>query len=269
VVFGVSNHRLTGKYIVITGASSGIGEKMAYKVARNGAIPILLARNVEKLAETAKIIEKEFKITCLYKRLDVSDLDSIKATFTDILAHIPRVDILVNNAGFGIFKEVTEATLDELKAMFDVNVFGLIACTKMVLPNMMDNHGGHIINIASQAGKLATPKSSFYSASKHAVLGFTNSLRMEVVKNNIFVSAVNPGPIKTNFFIIADESGTYVKNVEKWMLDPDDVAEKIVRMMLTSKRELNLPQWMNLGSKLYQLFPQFVEKMGGSAFDQK
>lgn len=265
----MNNHRLNGKYIVITGASSGIGEKIAFKVAANGAIPILLARNIEKLAEIANLIEQKFAITCMYKQLDVSDVQSVQTTFAEILECIPRVDILVNNAGFGVFKQVTEATLDELKAMFEVNVFGLIACTKMVLPGMIAANSGHIINIASQAGKLATPKSSFYSASKHAVLGFTNSLRMEVAKNNIFVSAVNPGPIRTNFFTIADEAGTYVKNVEKWMLDPDNVANKIVEMMLTPKRELNLPRWMNIGSKLYQLFPSLVEKVGGDAFHQK
>lgn len=267
--FLVSPNRLNGKYIVITGASSGIGEKIATKVAGLGANPILLARNVEKLAETASQIERKFGINCIYKRLDVSDVASVQATFTELLHDIPRVDILVNNAGFGVFKKVTEATLEELKAMFEVNVFGLVACTKMVLPGMMEVRGGHIINIASQAGKLATPKSSFYSASKHAVLGFTNSLRMEVARYNIFISAVNPGPIKTNFFNIADEAGTYVKNVEKWMLDPDVVAGKIVDMMLTPKRELNLPRWMSLGSKLYQLFPRLVEKVGGDAFNQK
>lgn len=262
-------NRLVGKYVVITGASSGIGKLIAYKAAEFSAIPILLARNVEKLAEIASEIEKQFNITCIYRQLDVSDVESVQSVFTDILAQIPQVDVLVNNAGFGVFKEAMEGTLSELKSMFEVNVFGLIACTKMVLPKMIEKNGGHIINVASQAGKLATPKSSFYSASKHAVLGFTNSLRLEVAKHNIYVSAVNPGPIKTNFFNIADESGTYVKNVEKWMLDPLDVAEKIVAMMLTPKRELNLPGWMNVGSRLYHLFPQLIEKLGGSAFDKK
>ena len=99
---------------------------------------------------------------------------------------------------------------------------------------MLKENKGHIINIASQAGKLATPKSSGYSASKHAVLGFTNSLRMELAKTDIYVTAVNPGPIQTNFFSIADQSGNYEKS-----------AEKTVNIIGKPKREVNLPKWMN------------------------
>lgn len=85
--------------------------------------------------------------------------------------------------------------------MFDVNVLGLIACTQQVLPSMLATKGGHIINIASQAGKIATPKSSTYSATKHAVLGYSNSLRMEVAPQGVYITTVNPGPIETNFLI--------------------------------------------------------------------
>lgn len=153
--------------------------------------------------------------------------------------------------------------------MFEVNVIGLMACTKEVLPSMIERNEGHIINIASQSGKLATPKSSGYSATKHAVLGFTNSLRMELSKTNIYVSSVNPGPIETNFFHVADRSGNYVKNVKKFMLKPDDVAEKIVQLMIKPKRELNVPRWMNVGSVLYQLFPSIADKVAGNLLNKK
>ena len=134
---------------------------------------------------------------------------------------------------------------------------------------MIERNTGHIINIASQAGKLATPKSSGYAATKHAVLGFTNSLRMELAKTNIFISAVNPGPIETNFFNTADKSGNYVKSVKKFMLKSDYVAEKIIQLMIHPKRELNLPRWMNLGSVLYNLFPSISEKLTGRLLDKK
>jgi len=153
--------------------------------------------------------------------------------------------------------------------MFSVNVIGLIACTSMVLPAMRQQQSGHIINIASQAGKIATPKSSVYSATKHAVLGYTNSLRMELSDFNITVTAVNPGPIDTNFFTIADENGTYVKSVKRYMLKPDYVAKKVVDSMLTSTREINLPQWMNLGSIMFALFPRLFEKVGKRALNKK
>lgn len=125
------------------------------------------------------------------------------------------------------------------------------------------------MNIASQAGKIATPKSSIYSATKHAVLGYTNSLRMELSDQRIFVTAVNPGPIETNFFTIADEKGTYVKNVKKFMLKPEYVAKKVVDAMLTPTREINLPRWMNTGSVVYALFPRLFERLGKRMFNKK
>ena len=258
-----------GKYIVITGASGGIGKALALEVAKRGATPVLLARSLDKLEEAAKEIKITTGISAPFYRLDVRKREDVEAAFEKVLEQIPVIDVLVNNAGFGIFDEVHALSLDDMSEMFEVNVFGLIACTKKALPAMLDRNSGHIINIASQAGKLATPKSSVYSATKHAVLGFTNSLRMELHDTGIRVTAVNPGPIRTNFFDIADSSGHYKKNVEKWMLDPEAVAKKIADAMFTNRREINLPGWMGIGSKLYQVFPGLVEKFAGNIFRQK
>ena len=182
---------------------------------------------------------------------------------------VGEVDVLVNNAGYGIFKEAIETDVREAKAMFDVNVLGLMACTSSVLPTMKRRKTGHIMNIASQAGKMATPKSSLYSATKFAVLGYSNALRMELQNDHVFVTTVNPGPIATNFFERADELGNYVKSIEKFMLRPEVVARKIVNAMFTSKREINLPGWMNLASKCYYLFPRITELVGKQAFFKK
>lgn len=263
------NARLQGCYVAITGASGGIGEKIAIECARHGAHLVLLARREELLAELSERIQNDYGVSCYYYLLDVQDIHSIQQVFSTIESEIGQIDVLVNNAGFGIFNEVLHSSLDEMKNMFEVNVFGLIASTKMVLPSMVKRRRGHIINIASQAAKIATPKSSLYSASKHAVLGFTNSLRMEVKPHNVFVTSVNPGPIKTDFFTIADKEGNYVKNVERWMLDPDKVARIIVASMLTPKREINLPGWMNAGSTIYQIMPKLFEKLAGNAFFKK
>lgn len=260
---------LAEKHVMITGASGGIGEQIAYEAASRGARPILVARNEKKLKSVAERIQSEYGITAPVYSLDVGDLAVIEMTYPQILADVGYVDVLINNAGFGIFEDVVDAKMENMQSMFQVNVLGLIACTKMVLPHMLERNTGHIVNIASQAGKLATPKSSGYSATKHAVLGFTNSLRMELAKTNILVTAINPGPIKTNFFDIADTSGSYTKNVEKFMLNPEDVAKKVVDSLFTKKRELNLPGWMNLGSTLYLLAPRLVEKLAGDRFHQK
>lgn len=260
---------LQGKNIFITGASGGIGREIAWQSAERGANLALFARSLDKLLEIKAKIDRQFSGKVFVYQLDVSDTDAVKEVFSQALNEAGTIDVLVNNAGFGVFRKVHEATMGEIKGMFDVNVVGLMACTSMVLPYMMKQHSGHIINIASQAGKIATPKSSVYAATKHAVLGYSNALRMEMSDLNIYVTTVNPGPIETNFFNIADKEGTYVKNVKRFMLKPDFVAEKVVNAMLTRTREINLPRWMNAGSILYALFPRLFELVGKRIFDKK
>jgi uncharacterized protein len=263
------NNRLKGKNIIITGASGGIGAEMARLAAQQGANLVLLARSMDKLQSLKTELEQSNKVSVIVRSLDVANTEAVRKVFNEILAEIGHVDILVNNAGFGVFRHAHEANLDEIKAMFEVNVIGLMTCTSLVLPSMRQRGKGHIINIASQAGKIATPKSSVYSATKHAVLGYTNSLRMELRELGIFVTAVNPGPIATNFFEIADEQGTYVRNIKNFMLQPEYVAKQVVERMMTNTREINLPRWMNAGSVIYALFPRVFERLGRRAFNQK
>ncbi|RTR35149.1 SDR family oxidoreductase [Robertmurraya yapensis] len=263
------NMNLQGKNIFITGASGGIGAEVARLCAKRGANLYLFARSLDKLEALKEELEQKFSGEVHVYRLDVSNTDEILRVFKEALDEAGRIDVLVNNAGYGVFRAAHEATIEEIKGMFDVNVVGLMTCTSVVLPKMKAQENGHIINVASQAGKIATPKSSVYSATKHAVLGYTNSLRMEVADSNIFVTAVNPGPIATNFFDVADEKGTYVKSVQRIMLKPDYVAEKIVGAMLTKRREINLPRWMNAGSVFYALFPNLFERLGKRAFNKK
>ncbi len=261
--------QLKGKNIVITGASSGIGESLAYKVAREGARPILLARSVEKLKDICRSLNETYGADSIWFQLDVGNRGDIGRVFKQIEQTVGTIDILVNSAGFGIYEYVADADLADYEEMFSVNVLGTIACTKAVLPQMIGRNSGHIINIASQAGKLATPKSSGYSATKFAVLGFSNSLRLELIETDIHISTVNPGPIDTNFFERADQSGTYQQKAKKMMMSTDYVAGKIVRLMQHPKRELNLPRWMNIGSAIYNLIPGFVEKIAGKKFNMK
>ncbi|MGJ7921264.1 SDR family NAD(P)-dependent oxidoreductase [Neobacillus sp. LXY-4] len=265
----MANERLIGKNVVITGASGGIGAEMARLCAEAGARLVLMARSVDKLEILKEELQTRFGVEVLVYQLDVSDTNAIKVVFADVLQSLGHIDVLVNNAGFGIFREAHEASIEEIKSMFEVNVVGLLACTSMVLPVMRERRFGHIINIASQAGKMATPKSSVYSATKHAVLGYSNSLRMELADLGIYVTTVNPGPIATNFFNIADEKGTYLKNISRWVLQPEYVARQVVGRMLTKTREINLPRWMNAASIFYTLFPRVVERVGKRAFNKK
>lgn len=263
------NHKVKGKHVIITGASSGIGEQLAWQLAEQGGIPILLARNESKLEFLTKKINTQLKADCYWYACDLSNPEEIERVFHRIQQDFEAVDALINNAGFGVFEYVEQASMESFTSMFDVNVLGLIQCVKEILPKMVERREGHIINIASQAGKIATPKSSGYAATKHAVLGFTNSLRMEVKNKGVFVTAVNLGPVRTNFFQTADPSGQYQKAVEGYMLTSDKVAEKVIKQLFTNKRELNMPSWMELGAKMYQLMPHVMEKLLAKQFMKK
>ncbi|MEC2070628.1 SDR family NAD(P)-dependent oxidoreductase [Alkalihalophilus marmarensis] len=260
--------RLENKVIWITGASSGLGRQLAIDAAAAGAVLVLLARNEAKLKEVQQVIQETSGRAHIYT-LDISKTEDIEASVKNIFEKVQRVDILINNAGFGVFDYADRMNSADTKEMFDVNVLGLIEMTRPVLSLMKEANQGHIINVASQAGKLATPKSSVYAATKHAVLGYTNALRLELADTNIHVTAVNPGPIRTPFFDRADEDGRYVANIEKFMLTPEYVSKEILKVIEKPKREINLPKWMGFGSKLYQLMPGVVEKLAGSKLRQK
>lgn len=260
---------LRGKTVIVTGASGGIGRHIAREVAKRGANTIIIARQLDKLMRLKAEIDMQFDVDVHPFALDIGDMAAVKETFEAIKLNWPTVDGLVNNAGFGIFDYFTEASIEDMKKMFEVNVLGMMAATRMMLPKMLQQGEGHIINIASIAGKLATPKSSVYAATKSAVIGFSNGLRMEVAGKGVMVTVVNPGPIKTNFFRVADPEGTYTANVARWMIEPERVAEKVAAAFGTKKREVNLPLLMSTGARLYQLFPGFVEKVAGRMLNKK
>ncbi|PYZ94404.1 oxidoreductase [Salipaludibacillus keqinensis] len=260
---------LTKELVVITGASSGIGKEMAIEVANRGGVPILLARSEEKMAAISDQIYLSTNIIAPYYILDVSNNKEVKKVFDTIIEKHGTINVLINNAGFAVFDSVLNASMEDAEDMFQVNVLGTIACTKAILPHMLKNKSGHIIFVASQAAKLSTPKASVYAATKHALLGFANGLRMEVHDDPITISVVNPGPIRTGFLEAADKTGNYQKSVEKFLLDANDVAKKTIQLIARPRRELNLPLWMGVGSMVYQLFPQIVERIAGKQLRQK
>ncbi|MDD9148588.1 MULTISPECIES: SDR family NAD(P)-dependent oxidoreductase [unclassified Sporolactobacillus] len=259
---------LDKKVVVITGASSGVGRETALLCAEKGAETVLIARNSEKLKNAERKIRERGDSAGSFT-LDVRNCGQVEKVFGEIAGKYGRIDVLVNCAGIGQFAPLVSTDMEDVKKMFSVNVIGLMACTKAVLPLMIRQKSGQIVNVASIAGKLATPKSTVYAATKHAVLGFSNGLRMEVEDKGIRVTAVNPGPIRTAFFETADPAGTYAARVGPFMLDPKTVARRIVQAVEKKKREISLPWYMGLAAKIYQLFPVPVEKIGGRWFRMK
>ncbi|MGT2771391.1 SDR family NAD(P)-dependent oxidoreductase [Streptococcus marimammalium] len=251
------------RVIVITGAGGGLAQSIV-KQLPNSDYLILLSRQKEKLQRIYGSSEHYF-----YKSLNLRDDKAISDMVDDIYKQFGQIDVMINNAGFGEFKDFTNFTNDEIREMFDVNTFATIQFSRLVGQRMAQKKHGHIINIASMAGLIASNKSSIYSATKFAVIGFSNALRLELAKDNVYVTTVNPGPIKTNFFDRADPSGGYLKMVERFTLEADDVAQKIIKYMGKNKRDINLPLLLNIAHKCYVLFPKLSDMLARKVFNFK
>ena len=248
--------------ILITGASGGLAQEMV-KLLPNDQL-ILLGRNKEKLAQ---LYAKHPNVELI--EIDITDDLALETLVADLYLRYGKIDVLINNAGYGIFEEFDQISDQDIHQMFEVNTFALMNLSRRLGARMKENRKGHIINIVSMAGLIATAKSSLYSATKFAAIGFSNALRLELMPYGIYVTTVNPGPIRTAFFDHADPDGSYLKSVDRFLLEPDAVARKIVKIIGKNKRELNLPFLLNLAHKFYSLFPKIADKLAGETFNYK
>ncbi len=262
---GINEIMLKNKVVVVTGASSGIGALIAEKLSAEGAHVVLCARSADRLQEVGERISGSHELAIM----DVRNSEQVESVMKGIQRQHGRIDVLVNNAGYGKFEAIMEMSVEEFQGMMDVNYMGIVRCTQAVLPGMLERGGGQIVNIASMAGKIGTAKSTSYTATKHAVLGFSNALRQELRHTGITVSTVNPGPIDTPFFSLADPTGGYVKNVSWFMMKADYVADQVVKLVRKRKEELNLPRLASFGIRLYQLFPRFADRVSYKWMNKK
>ncbi|KOP66619.1 oxidoreductase [Bacillus sp. FJAT-18019] len=256
---------LKNKVVVVTGASSGIGALIAEKLSAEGAYVVLCARSADRLQEVGARILGPHELATM----DVQRPEQVQTVMEGLLREHGRIDVLINNAGYGKFEAFMDMPQEEFQDMMDVNYMGIVRCTQAVLPGMLERGDGQIVNIASMAGKIGTAKSTAYTATKHAVLGLSNSLRQELRHTGITVSTVNPGPIDTPFFSLADPTGGYVKNVSWFMMKPEYVADQVVKLVKKRKEELNLPRIASLGIRLYQLFPRFADRVSYKWMNKK
>lgn len=263
------SNSLRNKVIVVTGASSGIGRSVALESAGRGGIVILLARNQAKLEEIAAECRELSATRAFVLPTDLSKTEDIEKSFNEITRLVKHVDFLVNCAGFGKFEEFLTSSMQDATNIFAVNVLGLMYFTRLIGRLMMQERRGQIINIGSIAGKIPTAKSAAYSASKAAVIQFSNVLRLELKPFGVKVMTVNPGPVYTNFFNVADQGGKYADQVASFMQDPDDVAWQIVHFMGTDKREINSPLSLAILAKLYNLFPRIGDYCSLKFADRK
>jgi hypothetical protein len=257
---------LVGKIVLITGASSGIGAETAKLLSRHGALTVLAARSEDKLKQVAAQLEGPHDVMVM----DVTSDESVRAGVAAVREKHGPVDILINNAGYGRFERFVRTEMPDVQGMMDVNYFGVVRCCRAVLPDMLARGSGHIVNIASLAGKISTPKSSAYAATKRAVLGFTDALRLELRGTGIAVSAVNPGPVDTPFFTIADPDGSYLARMPRWfVLTPQEVAQGVLKVIRTRRAELDLPRIAGPAVKLAAVAPRLTDRIAGSLLNKK
>ncbi len=180
------------KVIIITGASSGMGKDAALQLIREGHTVYGAARRVEKMQEISDAGGHVIK-------LDVTKEEEVKAAVDKVISEQGRIDALINNAGYGSYGSVEETTIEDAKYQFEVNIFGLARITQLVIPHMRKQNSGKILNISSMGGKVYTPLGAWYHATKHALEGWSDCLRLELKQFNIDVVVIEPGAIATEF----------------------------------------------------------------------
>jgi NAD(P)-dependent dehydrogenase (short-subunit alcohol dehydrogenase family) len=189
------------KTALVTGASSGMGKAIARRLIQDGYQVYVAARKVENMADLARLGAQPL-------RMDISKDDEIVAGINTILSQTGGVDVLVNNAGFGLYGPVEEIGIDEARYQFEVNLFGAARLTQLLLPAMRAKGSGHIVNITSMGGKMYSILGAWYHATKHALEGWSDCLRLEVAEFGIKVVIIEPGVIETGFGDAASDSIT-------------------------------------------------------------
>ncbi|WP_454753874.1 SDR family NAD(P)-dependent oxidoreductase [Cupriavidus necator] len=191
--------KLTGKKAVITGGARGIGRAIALAFAREGAdVAVLDLRKEDAVRAAAEVAELD--VEGLAVAADVARESSVNAALAEVEAEFGRIDILVNNAGFDSASHVVNMTTEMWDRMIDVNLRGVFLCTRAVLPGMLKNQHGRIINLSSQLAHKGAPEMAHYVAAKAGVIGFTRSLAYEVAREGVTVNAICPGPVDTELF---------------------------------------------------------------------
>ncbi|MDX6670061.1 MAG: hypothetical protein QOI91_424 [Solirubrobacteraceae bacterium] len=223
---------LSGKVAAVTGATSGIGEATAERLAQAGASVSLAGRRVDRLDDLAGRIESAGG-KALAVPTDVSQEDEARAFVDRTKSELGGLDILVNNAGVMLLGPVQDANLDEWRRMIDVNLIGLLYCTHAALPVMREAGGGDIVNVSSVAGRQASLGSAVYNLTKWGVNGFTEGLRQEAMHIGVRVSVVEPGMVATelldhNTNPMVLDAAEKMKEQVGTPLSADDIARAIL-----------------------------------------
>jgi short-subunit dehydrogenase len=213
--------------IIVTGASAGMGKDFALALLKHGHTVYGMARRVDKMDEIVKAGGKAVA-------LDITDESQIKKAVDQVLKEEGKVDVLINNAGYALYGTVEETPVDLARRQFEVNIFGLASLTQKIIPGMRERRSGRIINISSMGGKIYTPIGAWYHATKHALEGWSDCLRVEMMPFNVDVVIIEPGGIATEFSDIFKnnmqgdlENGPYADSLNKLIKATTELSGKL------------------------------------------
>ena len=252
------------KVVVITGASSGIGEASAIKFAKKNANVVLVARRKEKLLQVQKKISK-YTDSTLICQCDVSNKLQVKEMSDAVLDRFGRIDVLVNNAGFVIYGNVKELSIEDIESQMKTNYFGTIYCTKSFLPHFLKQNYGHIVNVASVGASFGVPGIASYCATKYAMLGFSEGLKHELHNTGVGVTVVSPIQVRTSLFDHPSFKN-FTLNATGISLSSETVANAIIKASNSSRLEIVVPSFVRIGIWFKQTFPFLINPIIGSAF---
>ena len=250
---------ISGKVVVVTGASMGIGEAAAREFVTHGASVVLLSRDASR-AEAARgrvgHTDRTLALAC-----DVRNREEIDRVLSLTLHHFDRIDVWVNNAGYGMRDTVASMDMAMCRDMFETNFFGTVAAMQAVIPVMKQQGGGTIINVSSVAGHIPLPFSAAYSATKFAMNAIGKAAGIELNDSGIHVLTVCPGYVRTNFEVnvVRGREPRAIRPEQQRGITADRVARALVHGYVKQKREVIVPWYMHIPVKIYQLFPALVD----------
>jgi short-subunit dehydrogenase len=248
------------RLVWITGASSGIGEALAYELSRRGARLVLSSRRedaLEAVRERCRRPEEH-----LVQPLDLARPDTLGAAADAVHDTVGPVDVLVNNGGISQRGTAAETEMEVVRRIMEVNFFGAVQLTKAVLPSMIERQQGHVVVVSSVVGKFGTPLRSSYAASKHALHGWFDSLRAEVYDDGIGVTLACPGFVKTNVASNAlYPDGTPLgEEAEEKGIPPSDCADAIADAIEHNTAEFTVGGWETIGVYLKRFVPRLFRR---------
>ena len=256
---------IKGKVIWITGASSGIGEALAYQLVEEEAKVILSARREEELERVKKTCGEAAKSRIKLLPFDLAQPDTLSNQVNKALQLFGRIDILINNGGISQRSLAKDTLVEVDRRIMEVNYFSAVALTKLLLPSLISQKSGHIVNVSSLVGKFSTPYRSGYAASKHALHGFFDALRAELWKDGIKVTMICPGFVQTNISFNAltgkGEKHDEMDQTQANGISPESCARSIIRAIKRDKEEIYIGGREKYAVFLKRFFPGLFSRI--------